>query len=125
MLTEEQRAHSILQDDTSWYSIYKTAGLNRIWTSRYRNELASVGIETVADFALFIMVLGLRFWYAYDWGNCFLFARSTSDGQEVKLQTKSFGGWAWDTTLGELKTRGFDWEAFVVNPDELREKGKQ
>jgi hypothetical protein len=124
-LSPEQRQHPILQDGTPWGDLYATKLRSKVWVSRYRNELASVGIETAADFALFVMVLGLRFWYAYDWGNCFLFARPTPDGQEVQLQTKSFGGWAWDATLGELKTRGFDWETFVVNLGELREKGKQ
>ena len=50
--------------------------------------------------------------------------RRTQDGQEIELATKCFCGRAWSRVLGELKARGLDWEAYVVNPDELREKGR-
>lgn len=124
-VSQECRGHSILKDQTSWEEIYKEKGLNPTWTGRYRSELGSVGIETVADLAQYIMALKLEFRYSYKWGNVFRFHQPTPDGQEVELQTKSFGGWAWSAALDELKTRGFDWETFVVNPDKLREEGKQ
>ena len=112
-----------MKDQTSWEEIYKKKGLNPTWTGRYRNELGSVGIETVADLALYIMALELEFRYSYEWGNVFRFHHPAPGGQEVKLRTKSFGGWAWSTSLSELKARGFDWEPFVVNPEAFdREK---
>ena len=123
-LTDEQRAHPILDDGTTWHDAFQ-GKVNPTWVGRYRKELASVGIETVADLALYIMALELEFWYGYEGGNVFRFHRPTPDGQAIQLRTKSFGGWAWDTALNELKTRGFDWEIFVVNLDDFREKGKQ
>lgn len=120
-LTSEQGEYQILQDTTTWHDVYKAHGLKANWTSRYRNKLASVGIELVADFALFIMALGLEFCYSYEWGNVFRFDKPAPDGQVIVLDTRSFGGWAWSTALNELKARGFDWKAFVVNPEQLPE----
>jgi len=124
-LAPEYRDHSILKDKTTWHDIYKATGLNPIWTGRYRNELASAHIRTVEDFALFIMVFGLEFRYKYVWGNVFRFHKTTPDGQEVTLKTKSFGGWAWSTALSELEKRGFNWREFVVNRDKFRREGKK
>jgi hypothetical protein len=123
-LTPEQRGHPILENDATWHDFF-SARVNPVWTGRYRNELLSAGIVTVADLALFIMALGLEFLYSYEWGNVFRFARPAPDGNKIELATKSFGGWAWSTALAGLKSRGFDWQTYVVNPQDLREKGKQ
>jgi hypothetical protein len=122
-LDAEQQGHAILKDDTTWHDFF-SARVNPTWAGRYRNELCSAGIETVADMVLFITALGLEFWYSYEWGNVFRFARPAPDGIKVELDTKSFGGWAWSTALSELEKRGFDWETYVVNPEKLRRKGR-
>jgi len=124
-LPPEYRQHPILSDNTTWHNIYKAMGLNPIWTGRYRNELGSAHIKTVADFALFIMAFGLEFWYKYEWGNVFRFHKTTPDGQKITLKTKSFGGRAWSTSLGELGKRGFNWQEFVVNQDKFRRERKK
>ncbi|MBN1139290.1 MAG: DUF262 domain-containing protein [Anaerolineae bacterium] len=115
LLPQEYWDHPILQDQTTWADVYKNKGLYGPWAGRYRNQLGSVGIVTIADFALYIMALQLEFLYSYEWGNVFRFHRPAPDGQEITLNTKSFGGWAWSTALNELKARGLDWEACVVN----------
>ncbi len=97
----EYKDHPILKVETTLYSIFsKKTGCGKIWSGRYRNELASAQLFTISDLALLVMTKRLKFLCKSKFGPCYIFG----DGIPY-LQTREFGGWAWRLFLGNCKTR--------------------
>ncbi len=114
-LSSEYHDHLILDDNSTWPAIYKQSECGPIWANRYNKELELANIETVADFALFIMVCNLEFVNKATYGDIHRFHHPTPDGQIPTLRTKEFGGWGWQVALKELERRDFNWQEFLVN----------
>lgn len=112
-LPPELQSNPIMHNREKWYDIYKpTAGPR--WAGTYRKELNSVGINTVADFALAVVYAGLEKRFKAKWGDVYQFHHAGPDRQTVPLQTRRFGGYAWTLTLKALEKRGFDWKEYVI-----------
>jgi hypothetical protein len=105
--------HPILQDNTSWFEIYKGLGLWRRWSGSYRKALAAHGIETVADFARAVMALHIEPWQDVGYATIYRFSNTPPNRQPIRLATSEFGGWGWRVTLDELEKRGLDWRRFL------------
>ncbi len=114
-LLPEYRHHPILGDNTTWRTIYYQAGAGPAWTTRYSKELKSAQIETVADFARFIMLCNLAYVRKSTFGSIYRFHHPAPNGQVPSLKTNPFGGWGWQTALATLQNRGFDWATFLIN----------
>jgi hypothetical protein len=94
-IPDEYKDHPILKDTTTLFSIFREkTGCGPIWSGRYRNELASAQLITIADFALLIITLGFEFAGNSRFGPCYAFM-----GGKPSLRTKEFGGWAWGVVL--------------------------
>ncbi len=114
-LSPEYRDHPILNNHKTWHTFYEQTECGPVWTSRYNKELRSANIETLADFALFIMVCSLEFVNKSTHGNNYRFHHPTPSGYIPSLKTNPFGGWGWKVALKELKDQGFNWQEFLVN----------
>jgi len=102
--------HPVLKDETTLFSIfrYKT-GCGPQFSGRYKKELDSAQLFTVSDFALLVITLGLEYSHSNQFGKFYVF-----NGGIPHLKTISFGSWAWGVVLGVLKSKGLDWEKFVI-----------
>jgi hypothetical protein len=114
-IPDKYRQHPILGDGTTWFTIYGATGCGPKWLSRITRELGYAHIETVADFALKIMALGLEATRRGKRGMRYRFARPLAESQSLVLNTKHFGGWSWSIALDELEKRDFDWREFLAS----------
>lgn len=114
MLTPEQKSLPVLNDTSSWLSIYKGVGFSKAWCSRYERALQGVGIYTVGDFAAAIMALGLKL-TAVEYEKFYQLSQPLPSGQSTFIPTREFGGYAWERALKTLKERGLDWENYLVS----------
>ena len=106
--------HPILADRTSWQSVFAVTGSRELWTDRYVAELRRNRIETVADFARWIMLCGIAVRKKQRQGAVYRFHTPSAEGFLPNLAITEFGGWAWKVALLELADRGFDWLEYVV-----------
>lgn len=116
-LSKEEQNHPILQDKEPWFRILKSHGGTQ-WGSRYANVLSDLGINTVSDLALNIMVLKLEALKPQRFGIPFRFVNKTPDGKSLEIKS-AFGGYGWFGVLRTLQTRGFQWRDYVINKDKL------
>ena len=107
-------AHPILADRTTWHAIFAATGARELWVDRYVGELRHNRIETVADFARWIMLCGITVRKKQRQGAVYRFAAPAPDGFLPDLAMTEFGGWAWKVALLEMADRGFDWLEYVV-----------
>jgi hypothetical protein len=115
MLTEEQKAHPILQDTTQWIDIFRAVPFSPQWCSRYQRALQKIGVQNVGDFASAIMALNLKIDYISYELPFYKFASHLPSGRKLKITTREFGGYAWKWVLKTLEQRGFDWEKYKVS----------
>jgi uncharacterized protein with ParB-like and HNH nuclease domain len=112
-LPKELQDHPILSDTTTWQAFFR-AHFVPSWAGKYIKELHSHQIFTIADFALFVMSLGIQFSYKDKYGDFYVFKKPLPNGQRVNFASKLFGGWGWASALEQLEKRGLNWRDFIV-----------
>jgi uncharacterized protein with ParB-like and HNH nuclease domain len=114
LLSEEQRNHPILSDNTTWSDYFIKNNLGGLqWSRRISRELTQAGIVTVSDLALMIMTLGLRISHKNSWGYFYIFDRTLPSGYKPFLHTRHFGPWSWKVVLERLQNSGFNWKEYL------------
>ena len=113
-LISKDMSHPILKDISKWVDVFEKLGFTNQWAGRYHSVLERAGINNVSDFAIALMAFKIEQNGKSSGKQSYQFANSLPEVEKPFIQSREFGGWAWDSALSALKKRGLDWKEYLI-----------